>query len=688
MSRNFIFEIGVEELPAAYAYDCMDQLKDNVIRNLKDNRLDFKDVEVFGTPRRLTIVISDLAYKQKDLEEELKGPSKNIAVDSDGNLTKAAMGFLKGKGLTEKDIFYKDVNGSEYLFAIKNEVGADSKEILKSVIPDSIKSITFPKTMHWGGLNLKFARPIRWTLALLDNEVVEIDLETIISSNITNGHRFLGEKNIDVKGFDDYFKVMEDNYVILDHNKRREIIEQQVKKVASSLGGEAEIDDDLLDEVNFLVEYPTAFYGEFDRDYLDIPKQVVITPMKQHQRYFPVLKGNKLLPYFVGVRNGSDYMIENVKKGNEKVLEARLADALFFYKEDLRYDLDYFRDKLKTVVFQDKLGTIYEKTERLKKLAPDIFSTIANGEDTKNIFRAAEISKADLVTQMVFEFDELQGYMGQEYSKVKGENIEVAKAIYEHYLPRFSGDILPDTKEGQALSIADKMDSICGFFAIGIQPTGSQDPYALRRQALGVLNIIKDKKLEISMAKLISDALDAYDKLDFNKDEVKNSVTEFLKDRIKNMLKDMDVRYDVIDAVLAGDIDNIYEIFLKAYELNNWVESGDIDEVLVAFNRVSNLAMKAEDDKVNPELLNGDPEVNLNDKFAEIKPVFASAVNDRDYTKALDLMTEIKPEIDAFFENIMVMDEDIAVRNNRLAILKNIYDMMLGVCDLSKIVYK
>lgn len=688
MNNYLLFEVGVEELPSRFVESTLEQIKSNLTKLFKENRINFNDIKTYGTPRRLTFVVEGISDKQSDLEEEVKGPSKKIAIDAEGNFTKPALGFMKSKGLKEEDVVFKTVGKDEYIFGTIRQAGCDTSQVLKTILPEAVKSVVFPKAMRWGGKNMKFARPIRWMVTLLNDNVLEVDLEGIVSSNVTKGHRFLGKSEFEVTSLEDYFAKLEENYVILDQVKRKEIIKKQCIEVAKSLGGEIEFDEDLLEEVTHLVEYPTAFYGEFDADYAKLPKEVVTTPMQQHQRYFPVLKDGKLLPNFIAVRNGDDYKIENVKKGNEKVLEARLADALFFYKEDTKKSLESYIEKLKSVVFQAKLGTVYDKTLRIEKLSTDILNLLDLSNENEDTKRAAKLCKADLVTGMVFEFTELQGIMGREYAKVSGENEAVSEAIFEHYLPRFAGDILPKTNPGIALSIADKLDSIAGFFAIGIQPTGSQDPYALRRQALGIINIIMDSKIDVSLKSLVELALENYINIEFNKEEVTAQMMEFFKERIKNLFRELGIRYDVIDAVLSSNIDDISDMNLRAIELNNWLQKDELVEMLTAFNRVSTLAQKSVSSEVSESLLKEDAEVKLYNEFKVIKEKVNELLNEKKYSESLDCFASLRPSIDAMFDSVMVMDKDEAIKNNRLGLLKQIYDTMLSICDLSKIVYK
>ncbi|MDR1774133.1 MAG: glycine--tRNA ligase subunit beta, partial [Clostridioides sp.] len=503
---------------------------------------------------------------------------------------------------------------------------------------------------------------------------------------------------IEVNSLEDYLNKMKENFVMLNQYERKAIIKEQCLKLAEELGGEVQLDEDLLEEVTFIVEYPTAFYGKFDEKYLSLPTKAVITPMKQHLRYFPVTKDGKLLPNFISVRNGDSYKIENVVKGNEKVLEARLADALFFYNEDTKKNLESYTEKLKYVVFQEKLGTIYEKSERIGKLSEDIIELIASEKididsDKLNLckqkaLRASQLCKADLVTGMVGEFDELQGYMGKEYAKVAGEDSDVCEAIYEHYLPRFSGDILPESKLGCILSIADKLDSIAGFFAVGIKPTGSQDPYALRRQALGIVSVLIEKQIDVDFKELVLLAVNNYEYLNINKEDILNDIVDFFKDRISVQFKDNGIRYDIVDAVVNSKGNSIYDLYLRALALNEWLKSDGMVEALTAFNRVSTLAQKSKSDIVDEYLLKEEEEKKLFESFKGTKVEIVELLQNKKYSEAIDVFASLKSDIDNLFDNVMIMDKDEAIKNNRLGLLKQIYDTMLGICDLSKVVYK
>ncbi|MEY8304136.1 glycine--tRNA ligase subunit beta [Anaerosalibacter bizertensis] len=691
--NRYLLEIGVEELPARFVKTTLAQMEKYVSEKLNEKRIPFDEMKFYSTPRRLVLLIEGLPERQEDLEKEVKGPSKKIAFDEEGNPTKALEGFMKGQGVALEDISTREHNNVEYIFANKIEKGRSVEEILKDSMPDMIKSISFPKSMKWGGKNLRFARPIRWLLSLFNDRVLEFNLEGIVAANITRGHRFLGSSHIEIDNIDEYFTALKDNYVMVDRNERKEKIKYGCEKLAREKGGNLLFDEELLDEITNIVEYPTPMIGRIKEEYLDLPKEVLITPMKEHQRYFPVVDDkDRLLPYFITVRNGNEEYLDIVVKGNEKVLGARLEDAKFFYYEDIKQPLENYVEDLKDIVFQEKLGTLYDKTMRVQKLAGKIGSYLEVGEETKkNIERAGYLSKADLVTNMVGEFSELQGIMGREYAAESGENEITSLAIYEQYLPRFSNDELPTTTAGAILSIGDKLDTIAGIFAIGIQPTGSQDPYGLRRQALGIINIILDKKLNLSLEELVDFALYIYveeNGLAFDYYKVKDEILNFFDGRIKNMFIDMGIRYDVVEAILGTDIDDVFDLKLRADKLNLWLDKEGLSEVLSAFNRVKTLAEKAETDEVKRELLVEEEEIKLYETFNSVEEKVKDSLNCKEYDKALDYMVSLKGPIDQFFDNVMVMVEDEELKNNRLGLVKQISNTMLLICDLSKIMNK
>ena len=685
MNKKLLFEIGTEEIPARFIAKTKADMKGYLEKTLKELHIEYKSIELKCTPRRFVVVIDELAENQATVEEELKGPAKKIAFDENNNPSKALLGFLKGKDISPEEVYFKTVGKDEYAHIKLTKEGQAVKGLLKDIFEGMIKSTTFPKSMRWGGKNIRFVRPIRYFVCLMDEEVIDFEIEGIKTGNITKGHRFLGSSEIVINTPDEYEAKLKENFVILDDEQRKALILEQCKAVADSLGGTLMMDEDLLEEVNYIVEYPTAFYGEFDESYLSLPKEAIITPMKEHQRYFPVLDADgKLLNKFITVRNGDSYAIDNVKRGNEKVLDARLSDALFFYHEDTKKPLEAYVERLDTIVFQQKLGTILDKTKRIQNLSEKIAKALAL--TLPNLDRAAYLSKADLTTAMVFEFTELQGIMGRYYANLSNEPSEVAEAIYEHYLPRFAGDELPSTNEGIILALSDRLDSVAGFFAIGIQPTGSQDPYALRRQALGILNIMMEKKLDVRLFDLLDLALENFDFEDMDKQSVKSDLMSFFELRLKNLFTDMGIRYDVVDAIINIEDSNPFDLLIRAKDLDAWVKNNSVTEALQTFSRISNISKEAIAGKVDEALFAHDSEAKLNTAYNSIKAEVETMLARREYVKALELLISIKDSVDAFFDSVMIMDENMDIRANRLAMLSNIRTTMESVADLSKIV--
>ena len=690
MNNTYLLEIGIEEIPARYVKDTLRQLEEKFSNLFKEEEISFDKIEVYSTPRRLSTIIRGLEEDKKEKTKSVKGPSRKIALDENCEPSKALIGFMKGQGVELEDISFIDYNGEEYAYAKVVKKSKDIKTIIEENVAEIIKSINFPKSMKWGGKNIRFARPIRWVVSLLDDEIIPFDFEGIRVSNKTNGHRFLGDSDIVVENVEKYEEILRENFVILDQNERKEMIKYGAERLAKEKGGKLLQDEVLLDEVTNLVEYPTPVIGRIKEEYLNLPKDVIVTPMKEHLRYFPVLDTkDRLLPYFITVRNGNDEYLDTVIKGNEKVLGARLEDAKFFYKDDISKPLEDYTEALKNITFQEKLGTLYDKSIRIVKLGEKIGEYLEVGEETnKNIKRAGMLSKADLTTKMVTEFTELQGKIGMVYASISGENEIVSLAIFEQYLPRSLGDDLPSTTAGAVLSIADKLDSISGLFAIGIHPTGSQDPFALRRSALGIIKIILDKKLNLSLQELIEFALYIQveeNGLTFDYEKVKMEITEFFLGRIKSMFLEMGIRYDIIDSVTQTEIDDIYDIKIKANKLNEWLNTKDTSEILTAFNRVATLAKNAVSSDVKRDLLL-EYGIALFDSYNSIEEETLNFIDKKEYDKALDLLTSLKEPIDGFLDNTMVMVDDEIIKNNRLALLKKIYDTMIKVCDLSVIV--
>ena len=587
MAKDLLLEIGTEEVPAHFMPGILAQLKEKAGAKFTEMRLEYENVATLGTPRRTALLVKNLAEEQTGAQSEYKGPSVSIAFDADGNPTKAAMGFARGKKVDVKDLVVKD----GYVYAVSKEEGKATAALLPEILKDLVEGLTFPKNMRWGDLDFRFVRPLRWIVALFDTEIVDFTVANVKSGKVSRGHRFLSEGDFTIDKASDYVTDCEKAFIIVDQDRRRSMIKAQIEELAAQHGGYAEITEDLLEEVTYLVEYPTALCGTFEEKYLKLPKEAVITPMRDHQRYFPVLNGNNnLLPLFITVRNGGDYCLDKVQHGNERVLRARLADAQFFFDEDRKHKLEDYVEKLKTVVFQEGLGTIYDKAERLAELAAFI------GEKTKAseieivvTKRAAKLAKADLVTAMVCEFTELQGIMGREYALLDGEEAQVATAIYEHYMPRFAGDSEPATTAGRLVSLADKMDNIVATFSRGLVPTGSQDPFALRRQALGIVHTIIEADYQVSLQEITDKAMDLLHITDKEKrDQIQKNVEEFFMLRIKNVLSDNNVRYDIIDAVLRH-VGSIADTYAKACATAEEIASGKMNPNLT-LNRTRHAA--------------------------------------------------------------------------------------------------
>jgi glycyl-tRNA synthetase beta chain len=689
--QDYLLEIGVEEMPARFLEPALEELKNNAAELFNEQRLPYKRLAVYGTPRRIALYVEGLAVHQQPLEMEVKGPAVKVAYKPDGSPTRAAEGFARSQGVGVADLIKKPVGHVEYVFAVKREPGRPAREVLPQAGVSLISGLHFPKPMRWGDLDVRFARPIRWIVSLFGPDIVDFEFAGLKAGRTTFGHRFLAREAVSLMAPQEYFEKMRSNYVLVDPAERRQTIWKQVQEQARIAGGSVEEDEELLNEVNNLVEYPTALVGEFSREYLRLPKEVLVTPMREHQRYFPVIgPDGSLLPKFIAVRNGTSEHLDIVRAGNEKVLRARLADADFFYQEDLKTPLADKVPALKKVVFQESLGTIYDKVVRVGELAGSLALEMgATEKELEDTLRAAYLAKADLVTNMVFEFTELQGIMGREYAERSGEEQAVATAIFEHYLPRFAGDQLPMTLPGKILSIADKIDNIVGCFAIGIQPSGSQDPYALRRQALGISHILLEGGFGLSLNKLVETAYRGYEgkfQLKQSLTKVKEDVAEFFKQRLKGIFSDKGYTYDTIEAVLAAGYDRFSETLLRLEALHNFRQNPAFGNLLTAFIRANNLSKKADARQVEPALLEDDSERKLYESLSNVKQQVHSFEAKQDYQAVLAAIANLQEPLDNFFNSVMVMVEDEKVRANRLALLAGLAGLVKQVADLGKIV--
>ena len=680
MAKDLLFEIGAEEIPAGFMPNILGQLKQLAETKLNDAHLPFESIATYGTPRRLSLIVKGLADTSAEISERHKGPSASIAYDADGNATKAAIGFARGKGLDVADLVVED----GYIYAETKTAGVPAKDIVTDMLPQLITGLNFPKSMHWGNLDAKFVRPVRWLVALLDEEVIPVEFATVKSGNVTRGHRFLGADEITIKNAASYVDTLKENFVMVDQDARRELISKQLHDIAASKNASIVWDDDLLEEINYLVEWPTALCGGFEESYLALPDAAIITPMKDHQRYFPLVdQDDKLLPMFLTVRNGSDHSIEVVQAGNERVLRARLDDAKFFFNEDRKKPLIDRQDGLTKIVFQEGLGNLADKTERLLKLGRVFGEECGLHEDAAVVLeRATELAKTDLTTGMVTEFTELQGVMGKEYALLDGESPEVAEAIFEQYLPRFAGDVLPQTEAGKVLSIIDKVDNIVATFSRGLIPTGSQDPYALRRQTIGILNILLGSEWNISLRPIFKASMELLNVAADKQEELLNQVEEFFTLRLKNIFLDREVPHHVIDLLLSNNELSVAD----AEGLVNALLANRIDEnveLVQAYTRMYNLVKDVEYTGVNTDLLKEDAEKALFEAASKASEASLAAWEANDYTAVVAVPATLVPAINKFFEDVMVMDKDEAIKANRLQLVRLAYSVMAIIGDIS-----
>jgi len=680
MAKDLLFEIGAEEIPAGFMPNILGQLKTLAETKLNDAHLPFESIATYGTPRRLALIVKGLGDTSAEISERHKGPSASIAYDAEGNATKAAIGFARGKGLDVADLVVED----GYIYAETKTAGVPAKDIVTDMLPQLITGLNFPKSMHWGNLDAKFVRPVRWLVALLDEEVIPVEFATVKSGNVTRGHRFLGADEITIKNPASYVDTLKENFVMVDQDARRELISKQLHDMAASKNASIVWDDDLLEEINYLVEWPTALCGGFEESYLALPDAAIITPMKDHQRYFPLVdQDGKLLPMFLTVRNGSDHSIEVVQAGNERVLRARLDDAKFFFNEDRKKPLIDRQDGLTKIVFQEGLGNLADKTERLLTLGRVFSEECELHEDARVVLeRATELAKTDLTTGMVTEFTELQGVMGKEYALLDGESPEVAEAIFEQYLPRFAGDVLPQTEAGKVLSIIDKIDNIVATFSRGLIPTGSQDPYALRRQTIGILNILLNSEWNISLRPIIVESMNLLNVPTDKQDELLGQVEEFITLRLKNIFLDREVPHHVIDLLLSNNELSVADAegLVKALLANRIDENV---ELVQAFTRMYNLVKDVTYTSVDESLLKEDAERALYEMATKASEASIDAWDKNDYDAVVAVPATLVPAINKFFEDVMVMDKDEAIKANRLQLVRLAYSVMAIIGDIS-----
>ncbi len=694
MAKDLLFEIGIEEIPARFMEPALNQLRELAADGLQQAGLEYADMQVYGTPRRIALLVKDLAEMQPDSQQESKGPALKAAFDAAGQPTKALLGFCRGQGIEPDTVLQKEIKGVQYVYAVKHIQGRPTAELLPAMLEEIVHKLYFPKPMRWGNNEMRFARPIRWLVLLFGQEVLPLEIAGVKAGRVTRGHRFLGNGQAEIKEPAAYLLTLQNEYVVADQKVRREKIWAQIQAVAKVAGGQVKPDEDLLSELVYILEYPTALLGSFDAKYLEIPEELVVTPMREHQRYFPVYdaSGQKLLPHFITVRNGNSEHLDIVQAGNEKVLAARLADAEFFWHEDCSHPLADNLPRLAHIVFHEKLGTLDAKVQRIKTLAGHIATKLVfSNDDRRDTERAAELLKCDLVSNAVYEFTELQGIMGEYYAQHDGETPQVAAAIREHYLPRFAGDALPQTKAGIALALADRLDSLVGFFAQGMIPTGSQDPYALRRAAIGVMQILLQNKLGLNLLWLCQKAYALYEGITLERDEpaTLEALASFFEQRLENILAEEGVAYDVVNAVSGLPLFCPLYNYQKAHALADFRGDGEFAQLMAAYGRAANLLKNAQPAaEVQEQLLEEQAERELFAALSAASSKVKSALALRDYLAALRVLASVRPQLDAFFEAVMVMAESEALRGNRLALLQKLVAMTAELGDLSALVSK
>ncbi|MCX7969038.1 MAG: glycine--tRNA ligase subunit beta [Armatimonadetes bacterium] len=697
MPRTLLLEIGTEEMPARFMVPALEQLRELIDETLTQLRLEHGQIRSIGTPRRLTAIVSDVADTQIPIVREIRGPAKHIAFDHEGNPTKAAEGFAKAQGVAVSDLVVKATDKGEFVFAIKREEGKPATEVLAEALPQIVRSLSFPKTMRWEESGLRFGRPIRWIVALLGDEVIPFEIAGVKSDRVTYGRRFTNGQSIGrrivLNSADDYESFLKDAYVIVDHEKRRELVRAQVQSVAQSLGGVALISEELLDEVTFLVEEPVALVGHFDERYLELPAELLITVMQHHQRYFPVARGvergasGELMPHFIFVSNGMPKNPDLVRQGNEKVVTARFEDARFYFAEDRKHKLEDFVPKLNEIVFIEGLGTVADKTDRLKKL-----STALYGGLSPTLIRAAELCKADLATRLVNEFTELQGVIGRVYALLDGEPVEVAEAIEDHYKPLPPDFELPRNEMGFWLAVADRLDTLCACFDRDLIPTGSHDPFGLRRAATTLLLLMRKAPRKVSLSECIDAALKILSDAGMTQregTETKGQLLDFLRERLDGLLELEGIDHDIRQAVLAVGFDDVAAAFERGKTLQRLRndQSEWFSATVIAFTRITNILAQARqrgetvDGEVEPELLQIGAERELHELADQIAPKFTAEVQRDDFLSAFETLSTLVPTINRFFDEVLVMHEDAKIRRNRLVLLKRIETLLLSIAD-------
>ena len=693
--HDLLIEIGTEEIPAGYIEPALESFSSLLLNKLSEFRIDYKKSSIYGTPRRLAIQVTDVSDRQKPIITEITGPPERIGFDENGKPTVAAEKFAQKAGVEINEIKTKKTKKGVYLCAEKKEAGISTKEVLAKILPKIILALPFPKTMRWGDLPMEFARPVKYILAIFGNVVIPWDTDDIKSGNFTSGHYFMHPNRIEISEPDQYVGKLREAYVLADIKERKQTIEKEISRAAAEIGGKILPDSELVNIVTNLVEYPVIATGSFETKYLELPDEVLTTSMREHQKYFSVIdSGKKLMPYFIVVNNTKAKDMALVVNGHERVLRSRLEDAMFFFKADLKISFDTRINALKGVLFQAELGTMYDKIERIKKTAGLLADLLKIDPVTKkHILRAAWLCKADLVSQVVVEFPKLQGIMGKIYAQKGDEDTVIASAMEEHYMPTHSGGILPESIVGSVISIADKIDTICGCFCAGLQPTGTSDPHALRRKGIGIIHIMLNKNFPFSLKKLIKETLKIFqENLSFDFSETSDAIYAFLKDRLANILIDDGFNRDTIAAIISVSADSLPDVLNKIKALKKLRAEPDFEQIAVTFKRVVNIINKSAKEEINfqnqeidQNLFNHQAEFRLYSDYEKIKKLVLASMEKGNFSQALYDMAKLREPVDLFFDNVMVMDKDLKLRNNRLALLSKISELFGTFADFSKI---
>jgi glycyl-tRNA synthetase beta chain len=686
MGSELLLEIGTEEIPARFLPPVLEEMAASFRKLLEQERIAVEEVTTWGTPRRLALVAQEVAPAQSEASTEIIGPPKAVAYGADGKPTPAAQGFAKAQGVAVSDLIEVDTPRGIYLAVSKRTAGRPTRERLQELLPSFILGLSFPKSMRWGAESITFARPIHWLLARWGGEVLPFTVGDVTSGGMTYGHRFLAPQALEVEDAEDYVEALEKARVIVDPQVRRAHLEKELAQAAARVGGEVVPNPGLLEENSFLVEYPSVVCGNFEDRFLALPEEVLITSMREHQRYFSLRgKDGRLLPHFLAVNNTLARNPDLVRQGHERVLRARLSDAMYFYEVDSKVPLENRVEALKGVVFHSLLGTSYEKMERFRELAAFLAQRLAP-ELTEGVRQAAYLSKADIVTEMVGEFPSLQGQMGRQYARLSGEAPEVAEAIFTHYLPRHAGDLLPGDLTGALVGLADRLDTICGCFGAGLIPTGATDPYGLRRHALAIIHILRNKGLHLNLPEAVGAALNLLKgKISRTPEETGLEVLDFFQTRLQHLLLGEGLDNETVAAVLAAGGEDVVDAADKARALEEVRRSTDFPTLAVAFKRVINIARGAEAGEVAPLLFEHPEEKMLFEAAALMEEEVGRALEQRDYPAACRALANLRGPVDAFFEKVLVMAEDENLRRNRLALLVGISNTFLQMADFSRI---